>query len=70
MLPAQFAGRFIGSTVESGVINGGVTGSTTGAARALSAFVRRGQTGFLRYYVALMMAGIGAMALYFLVQTT
>jgi NADH-quinone oxidoreductase subunit L len=68
--PAQFAGRFIGSTVESGVINGGITGGTTGAARALSALVRRGQTGFLRYYVALMMAGIGAMALYFLVQTT
>jgi NADH-quinone oxidoreductase subunit L len=68
--PAQFAGRFIGSTVENGVINGGVTGGATGAARALSAIVRRGQTGFLRYYVALMMVGIGAMALYFLVQTT
>src|SRR5579875_3913337 len=68
--PAQFAGRFIGSTVENGVINGGVTGGATGAARALSAIVRRGQTGFLRYYVALMMVGIGGMALYFLVQTT
>jgi NADH-quinone oxidoreductase subunit L len=68
--PAQFAGRFIGSTVENGVIGGGVTGGTTGVARALSAIVRRGQTGFLRYYVALMMVGIGAMTLYFLVQTT
>jgi NADH-quinone oxidoreductase subunit L len=68
--PAQFAGRFIGSTVENGVINAGVTGGTTGAARALSAIVRRGQTGFLRYYVALMMVGIGAVSLYFLVQTT
>jgi NADH-quinone oxidoreductase subunit L len=67
--PALFAGRFIGTTVEGDVINAGVTGGTTGAARALSAIVRRGQTGFLRYYVALMMVGIGAMALYFLVQT-
>jgi NADH-quinone oxidoreductase subunit L len=67
--PAQWAGRFIGSTVENDVINSGITGGTTGAARALSAIVRRGQTGFLRYYVALMMVGIGGMALYFLVQT-
>ena len=47
-----------------------MTGSTTGAARALSATVRRAQTGFLRYYVALMIVGIGAMALYFLIQAT
>jgi NADH-quinone oxidoreductase subunit L len=68
--PAQFVGRFTGSTLENGLIGGGVTGSTTGLARALSALVRRGQTGFLRYYVALMMVGIGAMTLFFLVQTT
>src|SRR5579875_2252156 len=68
--PALFAGRFIGSTVENDVINGGVTGSATGAARALSALVRRSQTGFLRYYAALMVVGMSAMALYFLVQTS
>jgi NADH-quinone oxidoreductase subunit L len=67
--PSLFLGRFTGSTLESGLIGGGVTGSATGVARALSAAVRRAQTGFLRYYVALMIAGIAAMALYFLVQT-
>ena len=68
--PALFLGRFAGSTLENGVIGGGVTGSTTGVTRALSASVRRAQTGFLRYYAAVMIAGIGAMALYFLVQAT
>jgi NADH-quinone oxidoreductase subunit L len=68
--PALFLGRFAGSTLENGLIGGGVTGSTTGLARALSASVRRAQTGFLRYYVALMIVGIGSMSLYFLLQTT
>ncbi len=68
--PSLFIGRFTGSVLENGLIGGGVTGSTTGVARALSATVRRGQTGFLRYYVALMVVGIGAMALYFLIQAS
>jgi NADH-quinone oxidoreductase subunit L len=68
--PALFLGRFTGSTLENGLIGGGITGSTTGLARALSASVRRAQTGFLRYYVALMIVGIGGMTLYFLAQTT
>ena len=68
--PALFLGRFAGSTLENGLIGGGVTGSATGVTRALSASVRRAQTGFLRYYVALMIVGIGGMALYFLLQTT
>ena len=68
--PALFLGRFTGSTLENGLIGGGVTGSATGVTRALSASVRRAQTGFLRYYVALMIVGVGGMALYFLLQTT
>jgi NADH-quinone oxidoreductase subunit L len=68
--PALFLGRFAGSALENGLIGGGVTGSTTGAARALSAGVRRAQNGFLRYYVAVMLVGVTAMGLYFLVQTT
>jgi NADH-quinone oxidoreductase subunit L len=66
--PSLFLGRFAGSALENGLIGGGVTGSTTGLARATSAAVRRAQTGFLRYYVALMIAGIGGVALYFLIQ--
>jgi NADH-quinone oxidoreductase subunit L len=68
--PSMFLGRFAGSALENGLIGGGVTGSTTGLARATSAAVRRAQTGFLRYYVALMIVGIGAIALYFLIQAS
>jgi NADH-quinone oxidoreductase subunit L len=68
--PSLFLGRFAGSALENGLIGGGVTGSTTGLARFTSAAVRRAQTGFLRYYVALMVVGIGAIALYFLIQAS
>ena len=68
--PAQLTGRFAQTVLDGGLIAGGVTGGTTGVARALSAIVRRGQTGFLRYYVALMIVGIGAVALYFLIAST
>jgi NADH-quinone oxidoreductase subunit L len=68
--PAQWLGRFTESVLERGVISGGITGSSTGIVRAASAAVRRGQTGFVRYYVALMIVGIGCVALYFLIEAT
>ncbi len=66
--PAQWLGRFCGSVLEQGVIGGGVTGGTTGIVRALSAAVRRAQTGFLRYYAAVVIVGLSGMALYFLIS--
>jgi NADH-quinone oxidoreductase subunit L len=68
--PTQWLGRFAESVLERGVIAGGVTGSSVGVVRAASAAVRRAQTGFLRYYAAAMLVGIGAMALYFLIEAT
>ncbi len=68
--PAQWPGRFADSVLERGVIGGGVTGSSVGVVRAASAAVRRAQTGFLRYYAALMIVGIGCVALYFLIEAT
>jgi NADH-quinone oxidoreductase subunit L len=68
--PAQWTGRVAGTVLERGVIGGGVTGGSTGVVRAASALVRRSQTGFLRYYVALMLAGIAFVALYFLIEST
>jgi NADH-quinone oxidoreductase subunit L len=38
--------------------------------RAGSAAVRRAQTGFLRYYAALMVVGLGGVALYFLISSS
>jgi NADH-quinone oxidoreductase subunit L len=68
--PVQWLGRFTESVLERGVIAGGVTGGTTGIVRALSATVRRAQTGFLRYYAAAMIVGISFVALYFLISST
>ena len=68
--PTQWLGRFNESVLERGVIAGGITGGTTGVVRAASAAVRRAQTGYLRYYAAVVLVGISAMALYFLISAT
>ncbi len=68
--PAQMTGRFAQTVLDGELIAGGVTGSGTGIVRAASATVRRAQSGFLRYYAALMIIGIGAVALYFLIAST
>jgi NADH-quinone oxidoreductase subunit L len=38
--------------------------------RAGSAVVRRAQTGFLRYYAAMMVVGVSGVALYFLITAS
>ncbi|MGZ4175888.1 MAG: NADH-quinone oxidoreductase subunit L [Solirubrobacteraceae bacterium] len=68
--PVQWMGRFTESVLERGVIAGGVTGGTVGVVRAASAAVRRAQTGFLRYYAAVIIVGLSAMALYFLISAS
>jgi NADH-quinone oxidoreductase subunit L len=67
--PVQWLGRFTGSVLER-VVSGGVTGGTVGVVGAASAAVRRAQTGFLRYYAAVLIVGVAGMALYFLVSAT
>ena len=68
--PAQWGGRFADSVLERVVIAGGVTGSVTGLVRAGSAAVRRAQTGFVRYYAALVVVGLSGLVLYFLITST
>ena len=46
-----------------------MTGGTAGAVGAVPAAVRRGQTGYLRYYAALMIVGVSGVALYFLISS-
>ena len=67
--PTLWIGRMVDSVLERGLIQGVLTGGTTGAVGALSAAVRRGQTGFLRYYAALMIVCLGGVALYFLIAS-
>jgi NADH-quinone oxidoreductase subunit L len=68
--PAQWGGRCADSVLERVVIAGGVTGSVTGLVRAGSAAVRRAQTGFVRYYAALVVVGLSGLVLYFLITST
>jgi NADH-quinone oxidoreductase subunit L len=68
--PTLWLGRVVATTLERGVITGVVTDGTTSVVRAGSAAVRRAQTGFLRYYAALMIVALFGVALYFLVSST
>jgi NADH-quinone oxidoreductase subunit L len=66
--PSLWVGNFTTSVLENIVVGGGITGGVSGVVRAGSAAVRRAQTGFVRYYVALMLVAIGGVGLYFLVS--
>jgi NADH-quinone oxidoreductase subunit L len=67
--PARLLGGFAQSVFERVVINGVLTDGTSGLVRASSTVVRAGQTGFLRYYTALIVVGMVALLAYFLLNT-
>ena len=68
--PAAAFGRFAQGTFERVFVQNTLVGGPTGVVRAGSAAVRALQTGFLRYYAALLLVGIGGTALYFLIVAT
>jgi NADH-quinone oxidoreductase subunit L len=68
--PALWFGQFAGTVLERVVIGGAITGGTTGIVRAGSAFVRRAQTGLVRYYAGTMVIALSAVALYFLISSS
>jgi NADH-quinone oxidoreductase subunit L len=67
--PAAWAGRFARGTFERLVVQGTLVDGTTSLVRAGSAAVRATQSGFLRYYAAMLMLGVTGVGLYFLLQT-
>jgi NADH-quinone oxidoreductase subunit L len=67
--PAAWVGRFAQQTFERVVVNEALVGGTTGLVRAGSAAVRAAQSGFLRYYAGVLVIGIAAVSLYFLLQS-
>ncbi|MGC2374690.1 MAG: NADH-quinone oxidoreductase subunit L [Solirubrobacteraceae bacterium] len=67
--PAAATGRFASTTFERVFVDGALVGGTTSLVRAGSASVRAVQTGLLRYYAALVVLGVAALGLYFLLQT-
>jgi NADH-quinone oxidoreductase subunit L len=65
--PASWLGRFASTTFERLVVDGALVGGATGTVRLASAAVRRVQTGYLRYYAALLLMGITSLGAYFLI---
>ena len=65
--PSRWFGSFAQQTFERVVVNGLLVGGTTGVVKAGSSAVRAAQTGFLRYYAALVVLGMVVIAFYFLV---
>ena len=51
------------------VVDDTIVGGTTGIVRAGSAAVRAAQSGFLRYYAALLLLGVTGVGFYFLLQS-
>jgi NADH-quinone oxidoreductase subunit L len=67
--PASAAARFARETVERRLIDDTLVGGTTGLIRAGSAAVRAAQSGFVRYYAALLVLGVTGVGFYFLLQS-
>ena len=68
--PGAWVGRFSAQTFERVVIEGGIVDGAVGIVRAGSSAARALQNGFLRYYVAVLLFGLGAVALYFLIVSS
>jgi NADH-quinone oxidoreductase subunit L len=66
--PAAWVGRFASTTFERVVVQGALVGGAAGLVGLLSAGVRRVQTGYLRYYAALLLMGITSLGAYFLIS--
>jgi NADH-quinone oxidoreductase subunit L len=67
--PAAAAGGFGRDTFERLFVDETLVGGTTGIVRAGSAAVRAAQSGFVRYYAALLVLGVAAVGFYFLLQS-
>jgi len=67
--PVALAGDFARDVFERRVIDETIVGGTTGIVRAGSAAVRAVQSGFVRYYAALLLVGVAGTGFYFLLQS-
>jgi NADH-quinone oxidoreductase subunit L len=67
--PAAEVGQFARGTFERVFVDETLIGGTTGLVRIGSAAVRAAQSGFVRYYAALLVLGLTGVGFYFLLQT-
>ncbi|HEX8065361.1 MAG TPA: NADH-quinone oxidoreductase subunit L [Thermoleophilaceae bacterium] len=68
--PAAAFGRFGRSVVESALVQGAIVGGAGALVRGGTGFVRGLQTGALRAYAMLVVAGLGGLTLYFLIVSS
>jgi NADH-quinone oxidoreductase subunit L len=66
--PAVWLGRFAGTTFERVFVDGALVGGASNLVGLASAGVRRVQTGYLRYYAALLLLGVTSLGAYFLIS--
>ena len=67
--PGRAAGRFGRTTVERVLVQNTLVGGASGVVRAGTALARAIQTGYLRAYALLLLVGVCALALYFLIAS-
>jgi NADH-quinone oxidoreductase subunit L len=68
--PWAASGRFGRNVVESGFVQGVMVGGTSDIVRASSYLARAVQSGYLRAYAGLLLAGLSVLALYFLIAAS
>jgi NADH-quinone oxidoreductase subunit L len=68
--PTFTFGRFGRYVIESAFVQGTLVGGATGIVRAGTSIARGVQSGYLRAYALLLLAGVVALGLYFLLQST
>jgi NADH-quinone oxidoreductase subunit L len=68
--PLVAAGVFARSVIESEFVQGVLVGGTVGVVRAGSSLARSIQTGYVRVYALVLLAGLAGLALYFLIASS
>jgi NADH-quinone oxidoreductase subunit L len=68
--PFTRAGSFGRRVIETDFVQGFIVGGATGIVRAGTSFARAIQTGYLRAYALLLLLGVAALALYFLLASS
>jgi NADH-quinone oxidoreductase subunit L len=67
--PARGFGQFGRDVIESSFVQGTLVGGTAGLVRAGTNFARAIQNGYLRAYAMVLLIGVGALVLYFLLES-
>jgi NADH-quinone oxidoreductase subunit L len=68
--PFAAIGNFGRRVIETDFVQGVIMGGATGVVRAGTSVARTVQTGYLRSYALLLLVGLGALALYFLLASS